>query len=436
MRLRDLSGLIVIDFIDMEIGRNRSQVERRLKEAMRNDRARIQLGRISPFGLLELSRQRLRPSLLETSFGTCPNCGGAGLVRSTESTALHLLRVIEEEGIRRRSSEVTFHVPTDVAFYILNHKRASLGTVEDRYGLKVVLVADDGMLASDFKIERTKARAAEDEPASAEPEESVATLQASGEEAEEEAGKKRRRRRSRRRKKADETDSAVASESEEEAEATESSTGEETEPELAAGDEQVEAADSDEERPSKRRRRGKRGGRRRRGKVAAEEEVTESETESDLDQATEDAVALPTTESGPEEEAPTGLDAEVPPVAADEAPPLEDAQPKKKPARRRRARKTEKDSSTGTTESAPAAETADRPEAEPQPKQAGEPEATKDEARPVESSVASNGGELEDQVAEDESSRSEAKTVVIDVDSDSAKKDRASRRGWWQRLLQ
>jgi len=123
LRLRDLAGLIVVDFIDMEISRNQAQVERRIKEAMKHDRARIQIGRISPFGLLEMSRQRLRPSFTETSTETCHYCHGIGVRRSLESTVLHVLRVIEEEGIRRRSDEITVHVPTQVALYILNQKR-------------------------------------------------------------------------------------------------------------------------------------------------------------------------------------------------------------------------------------------------------------------------------------------------------------------------
>ena len=146
LRLRDLSGLIVIDFIDMEVARNRGQVERRLKEAMRNDRARIQLGRISPFGLMELSRQRLRPSLLETSFTTCPHCGGTGLRRNIESTTLHILRAIEEEAVRRRSSEAVFHVPSGVAMYILNHKRDTLSGIESRNQFRVSLLSDESLI--------------------------------------------------------------------------------------------------------------------------------------------------------------------------------------------------------------------------------------------------------------------------------------------------
>src|SRR5690606_3014010 len=107
---------------DMEDRRNNAAVERRLKEAMRFDRARVQLGRISQLGLLELSRQRLRPSLVETSMQVCPHCDGRGLVRTVESTALHVFRAIEEEAARRRSAEIAVHVTTPVALYILNHK--------------------------------------------------------------------------------------------------------------------------------------------------------------------------------------------------------------------------------------------------------------------------------------------------------------------------
>jgi len=157
LRLRDLAGLIVIDFIDMEEHRNQATVERKLKEAMRHDRARIQLGRISPFGLLELSRQRLRPSLLEASTQPCPHCNGSGHIRSTESTALHVLRAIEEEGMRRRSAEITVAVPTAVALYILNHKRQALAHAESRYGFHVAIGSDDTLVPPAFRLERLRA---------------------------------------------------------------------------------------------------------------------------------------------------------------------------------------------------------------------------------------------------------------------------------------
>src|SRR5258708_37297147 len=124
---------------------------------MRHDRASSQLGRISPFGLLELSRQRLRPSLLEASTQPCPHCNGSGHIRSTESTALHVLRAIEEEGMRRRSAEITVAVPTAVALYILNHKRQALAQAESRYGFHVPIGSDDTLAPPAFRLERLAA---------------------------------------------------------------------------------------------------------------------------------------------------------------------------------------------------------------------------------------------------------------------------------------
>ena len=159
LRLRDLAGLIVIDFIDMEEQRHNAQVERRLKEAMRTDRARIQIGRISPFGLLELSRQRLRPSLVEASTEICRLCRGLGRVRSTESTALHVLRGVEEEGTRRRGPGITVSVPTAVALFILNQKRRALAEIEIRHGFRVYLTGDDHLIPPEYRIERLRALA-------------------------------------------------------------------------------------------------------------------------------------------------------------------------------------------------------------------------------------------------------------------------------------
>jgi ribonuclease E len=164
LRLRDLAGLIVIDFIDMEEHRHNSAVERRLKEALKNDRARIQVGRISAFGLMEMSRQRLRPSLAEASTQPCPHCGGTGFIRSTESTALHVLRAIEEEGARGRTAELCIYVPTAVALYILNQKRDSLAQIEARYGLRVIVGRDDALVPPNFRLERLRAFAAGEAP--------------------------------------------------------------------------------------------------------------------------------------------------------------------------------------------------------------------------------------------------------------------------------
>jgi ribonuclease E len=155
LRLRDLAGLIVIDFIDMDENRNDAAVERRLKEALRRDRARIQVGRISSFGLMEMSRQRLRPSLIEAMSQPCPTCGGVGYIVSTESAALMVTRAIEEECLRRRATHITAKVPGSVALYVLNHKRASLMEMESRYGITITLEAVDGMLPPHYELTRT-----------------------------------------------------------------------------------------------------------------------------------------------------------------------------------------------------------------------------------------------------------------------------------------
>ena len=152
LKLRDLSGLVVIDFIDMEENRNQHLVERRLKEALRNDRARIQVGGISHFGLLEMSRQRLRPSLVESISQVCPHCEGTGRVRSVNSSALHILRVLEEEITSTLVQELSIVVHTDVALYILNEKRATLSEVEKKANCKISIKADASLLENDYRL--------------------------------------------------------------------------------------------------------------------------------------------------------------------------------------------------------------------------------------------------------------------------------------------
>ncbi|HCK33075.1 MAG: ribonuclease [Micavibrio sp.] len=159
LRLRDLGGLVVIDFIDMEDYRNNREVERRLTDALSSDRARVQVGRISNFGLLELSRQRLRPSLTETHFETCRHCQGAGTVRTKETAALRVLRMIEEEGIKNRTSELTANVPSEVGLYIMNVKRDALTVIENRYDFKVFIHIDEELTISEVNFERIKSKA-------------------------------------------------------------------------------------------------------------------------------------------------------------------------------------------------------------------------------------------------------------------------------------
>ncbi len=166
LRLRDLAGLIVIDFIDMEESRNDREVEKRLRDAVKNDRARVQIGKISQFGLLEMSRQRLRAGVIAGSTVTCPHCAGAGLVRSIESTALRLLRGLEEEAEKNRAAAVTVRIANDVAIYILNQKRHELARLEAEHGMEISFDPKDGLAAGTFELERTKQRDPSERPRS------------------------------------------------------------------------------------------------------------------------------------------------------------------------------------------------------------------------------------------------------------------------------
>lgn len=280
LRLRDLAGLIVIDFIDMDDNRNNKAVERKLKDCLKSDRARIQVGRISPFGLLEMSRQRLRPSFLETSTNTCHTCGGSGFVRSTESTALLIIRSLEEEGVRERSTRITVTVHTDVAIYLLNQKRSVIQELETLYGITILIMADPTLNLNDHTIDREKSNGPQTSqppslPAVSESsqvfdvdeDEEEATTPAETEERESNSAKRRRRRR---RRKTRDDDLPEDNEQQEAA-----STSEEDTPVQDKQD-----GESDDEEP-RRRRRGKRGGRRRARSTNSAEGAVENEATGD-----------------------------------------------------------------------------------------------------------------------------------------------------------
>ena len=310
LRLRDLAGLIVIDFIDMEEKKNVIAVERRLKEAMRNDRARIQIGRISPFGLLELSRQRLRPSLVEASTQPCPSCGGSGYIRSTESASLYVLRAIEEEALRRRSAGMTVHVASAVALYVLNQKRDRLREIEVRYGHQVFVASDDELVPPEFRLERVKAEEAEASAEADKPQPAVA-------EAEDEEGRRPRKPR-RRRSRRDEPVAAVAADAEPDAAAAAA-------PAVELPEEQPAA----EEAPRKRRRRGKRGGR---GRARREDTAGTEAAETEAQPLLLDGDILDQGHGGPEPEPAVEPEAAVAEPAADD-------REKPVPSRRRRKAK-------------------------------------------------------------------------------------------------
>ncbi len=317
LRLRDLAGLIVIDFIDMESRRNNAAVEKRMKDALRDDRARIQLGSISHFGLLELSRQRLRPSLAETSFTTCPHCGGTGHVRTTETAALAVLRAVEEEGAKRRAAAIVVHVAGAVALYVLNNKRVRLAEIEARYGMEVAFAADESLLPPQTRIERVRAQSADmpylpppmptlaatpeeddlaeeeaDTEAEAEAEDTLAADPGAvpGETAEEADNRSRKRRRRRRGGRREDgsalpaVDPAALDQPEIAPVMADSVEPATDMPDAEAPAEDPAAAEAAGEDDGRGRRRGRRGGRRRR-REPGEGEVPQAEAEAGTEQA-------------------------------------------------------------------------------------------------------------------------------------------------------
>ena len=309
LRLRDLAGLIVIDFIDMHERKNNSAVEKRLKDKLKTDRARIQVGRISDFGLLEMSRQRLRPGMIEATTQPCPACHGTGLIRSDDNMALSILRQIEEEGTRRRSREVLVRCPVSIANLLMNQKREHIAQIEARYGLSVRIEGDVHLVSPDFSVEKFKT-ASRVVPEATAPVVSVDAslmdiVDASEEEeiteeasvqSEDEAKPKRKRRGRRRKKSAGNAetpdvgaDDAVASEADDDAEAVE---GKEAEAEPAA-----KTAEEGEKAAKPRKRRAPR---RRKKDVeaqpATDEAAAEPKVEPDQAEVVE-AVSEETTQS-------------------------------------------------------------------------------------------------------------------------------------------
>ena len=224
LRLRDLAGLIVIDFIDMEERRNNTAVEKRLKDKLKTDRARIQVGRISGFGLLEMSRQRLRPGMIEATTQPCPSCHGTGLIRSDDNLALSILRQLEEEAVRGRSKELLLKAPIGIVNFLMNQKREHIAQIEARYGISIRVEADPHLVSPDFTIEKfkTATRAVPEVTAPVisidtsdmpelEEEEEVAAPEAKPEEGDAEDKPKKKRRRRRRRKSSNANQDADAS---------------------------------------------------------------------------------------------------------------------------------------------------------------------------------------------------------------------------------
>jgi ribonuclease E len=304
LRLRDLAGLVVIDFIDMEEKRNNRSVEKKLNECLKNDRARIQVGRISPFGLLEMSRQRIRTGVLESSSVPCAHCAGTGFVRSTPSVALHVLRSIEETLIKNAGYNLIVRTRMEAAFYILNQKRIHLRELETRFGVMISIVPDDTLTGTtNYAIDRGEPALRLEHKSAAtgiqidaivpvdEPEEDEVEIEAEDETTEEasasetegrdedgEGGGRRRRRRRRRRGRGDRENGVEAAQGDEgsEGEAAEGEESEGAEGE-ASGEESetAEAGASEGDGRNRRRRRGRRGGRGRGRDEATEEFASE-----------------------------------------------------------------------------------------------------------------------------------------------------------------
>lgn len=469
LRLRDLAGLIVIDFIDMEEKRNNRAVERKLKDCLKNDRARIQIGRISHFGLLEMSRQRIRTGVLESSIEVCPHCGGTGHVRSAASVSLQLLRALEEQLLRSQTHNLIARTRTEVALYVLNQKRAHLRELEERFSVTLAIAADESVTGHQpFIIEKGDIAAPPpaaprpstvvqpdsilpDEDFVEEDEEEIveeAETEADAEAAEgngersDDAGRKRRRRRRRRRGEREEgREGAEGTDGEEEddtsADAAEAQEGarddsaredDDRDDEERGEDERADGERSDDENGDRRRRRrGRRGGRRNRRErddeaplsADGESDGNEEADEEQPSAAESDETAAPVAASFVvEEPAETKAEPAAAPAPVPAPEPVAEAETPEAARRRRRSTVREKapvilsDGGTVAPAVPAAAEAPAEPVAEPAPAAAA-PEAAAPEA-PAQLAPAP-----------------EVPAAPVEPSAPPAK----PRSGWWQRKL-
>jgi len=446
LRLRDMAGLVVIDFIDMDHGSNVRKVERAMKDALKNDRARIQVGRISGFGLMEMSRQRLRTGVLEASTRPCPHCEGTGLVRTASSAGLSALRLIEEEAARGKGSRITLRASQEATFYLLNEKRRELREIEELYGVTVEILPDGETEGARMAVEvsgpppvarRSFAPIApieddEDEEYFDEEEETEAEAEEAAErparqpreesDADGEGRKRRRRRRRGRRGRRDEDGNEIAEGSDTEGEGDAETDGEseaETETAEAApaeGDAEVVEAEVEAEAKPRRRR----GGRGRKPKAeAGEAEAVETEAEAPV---------------------------EVAPVEVEAAEPVAEEAPAEKPKRKRAPRKTKADvaktEAEAVAEEAPVAAEAVAVEAAPEaveaaPEEAPAKPAPKKRASRAKKAVAAEAAP--EAAVEREAEPATAETVSAEGEGEGEGEgvgpDGEPRRGWWQRTF-
>ncbi len=428
LRLRDLAGLIVIDYIDMDERRNNNAVEKRLKEALKNDRARIQVGRISGFGLMEMSRQRLRPGMIEATTQPCSHCHGTGLIRSDENLALMILRQLEEEGTRRRSREVLLKAPVGIVNYLMNNKREHIAQIEARYGMSVRVEADPFLISPDFSIEKFKTASRVVKQSNApvisggaalmeDVDESVVEADSAdtpAEDSDEAQPKKRRRRRRRRRGRGGDNQEAqqngAATEENADEAGKEDKQDKETEASAEAapaeGDVKTsEPASGSEETGTEDK--PKRSRRKRAPRKSAKAADTDGQTEEKA--AKEDA-----SDNGKEE-----------PVEAEE-------KPKKKPARRRSPKKAKEE--TGKAAKADAKEDAvAEKEAEPKEEKPARKKRTTRKAAakaPKAQEPVAEAANTPEPVAE-AANTPEPVAENVSEPEPAPKKDKPKRKGWW-----
>ncbi|WP_439539356.1 Rne/Rng family ribonuclease [Sphingomonas sp.] len=456
LRLRDMAGLVVIDFIDMDHSSNVRKVEKAMKEALKNDRARIQVGRISAFGLMEMSRQRLRTGVLEASTRQCPHCEGTGLVRTASSAGLSALRLIEDEAARGRGSHITLRCSQEAAFYVLNNKRADIAEIEDRYGVRVEILSDGELEGARMSVEASgppPAHAPKFAAAIQEIEEDIVDEIDEEEDEEEEEvearaprerrdrgeradgegeGRKRRRRRRGRRGRREDGDAPQAGDAEQ------GMDGEAAEDEVDSA-EAVEAAaeapvSESEGEGRKRRRRGRRGGRRGAG---GEDAGADTETADAEDAAPVEAeVAEPVADEAPAKPKRSRrkkADAEPVSEAVEAAPaeaPIEPPAAEEAPAKPKRTRRKKSDEAP-VAEAVPV-EAVEAPVAEEAP---AKPKRSR-RKKTDEASAAEVAQDLAPAAAEAAPAEVAEAAPVEASAAESGEADTAPRRGgWWQRTF-
>ncbi|MDR6899684.1 Rne/Rng family ribonuclease [Rhizobium miluonense] len=459
LRLRDLAGLIVIDFIDMEEKRNNRAVEKKLKECLKNDRARIQVGRISHFGLLEMSRQRIRASVLESTTQICSHCGGTGHVRSQSSVALHVLRGIEEYLLKNTTHDITVRTTPDIALYLLNHKRQTIIDYESRFGVAILIDADNAVGTQHFAIDRGEPvanpvkieslfnfaaipddddddiviEADEDEDEELE-EKAASAEQQPAARSESNDGNRKRKRRRRRRGRGNDNQAAPASEDGSTADiAEDGDEGDDDEDDAGADNAASAGGDDDAQQKRKRRRRGKRGGRRNRENEGNEQTAAGEETgsgEADENDAEDGDEAIVTVAEIAVAEGEAAVEAQ-PAMAAVETAAVvtEDVKPAKGRGRRKAKAIEASPVETPAVDEAPAADVeieavAETTEALDNSAEAATPEATEDAAKPARANRESNVSSSAPVV------KSTRTNEGGESDGESTKPKKA---GWWQR---